>query len=134
MNNTESFAPVQNLTTSQLAAQVMRLTQAVNALLDAGERGRSLAAATRHALEQRTRPDMRTAILKLLASAGPNGKPGHLTTVEIMAKTGLTKSQVWHYCQDLNNRDMAVVRRGKTQPGGKRGPDVVYHADAALLA
>src|SRR5687767_10031938 len=122
----------EHLTTAQLAEQVMRLTVAVNQLLDAGVKGRELAAATRASLAARAKPDLRAEIMNLLATAN-QGKPGHLTTAEIMAKTGLTKSMVWHYCQDLNNQDKAIIRRGKTRPGGKRGPDVVYHAEAALL-
>jgi hypothetical protein len=127
MNGTDN-----TLTASELAQQVARLTQAVNMLLDAGVKGRELAAQTRSSLAARAKPDLRGEILRLLSTAN-QGKPGHLTTAEIMARTGLTKSMVWHYCQDLNNKDQAIIRRGKTKPGGKRGPDVVYHADAALL-
>ena len=113
------------LTYAQLTEQVARLTHAVNNLLQAGVTGREMAAATRKALEAKASP--RAAIIEALTKAK------HLTTVELQEKTGQTKSIVWHHCAELADQGKVVIVRGK-RVGGKRGPDVVYHADAALFA
>ena len=130
MNQNGNNGSDNHLTNAQLAEQIARLTHAVNNLLQAGVTGREMAAATRKALEAKASP--RAAIVEALTKAN-GGKPGHLSTVELQEKTGQTKSIVWHHCAELADQGKVVIVRGK-RVGGKRGPDVVYHADAALFA
>ncbi len=62
-----------------------------------------------------------------------DGKPGRMTTTELIAKTGLGKSSVWHHALQLNDRGEVVIIKGRKAADGKRGPDVVVHADDCVV-
>ena len=118
------------LTNVQLAEQVSRLTAAVNQLLDAGAIARQRSATARAELEAAAQP--RAQLLDVLARAN-GGKPGHLSTTELQKLLGATKSVIWHHAAALADEGRVIIVRGTRDGRGKRGPDVVYHADAALL-
>lgn len=112
----------------ELAMLVERQSQLVADLLRVVEmdRARLTAAPT---FPRETAIEPRHLIMAALERANA-GRPGHLTTTELIETTGLAKSSVWHHVVELNDRGAVVVVRGKRGSDGKRGPDVVYHADA----
>lgn len=112
--------------TRELAHQVEMLTAQVSALLRLSEMARTRAEVAR------TLPQPRDLIMQLLSTAKA-GQPGYMNTVELAARTGLGKSSVWHHIADLADRGQVVILRGKRGENGKRGPDVVYHADAIAI-
>lgn len=77
-------------------------------------------------------PMPRDVIMGLLARAA-DGKPGALTTTQLIAASGLGKSSVHHHVNELLDRGAVVVVKGKRGSNGKRGPDTVYHADAIAV-
>ena len=142
MNNTKN-APTANLSAVQAAAEsaphmtnaelhqaVLRLTHAVNNLLQTGGIVRQEAQTTRKAVAAQAAPSHRERIMAALSVAN-QGKPGHLTTVQLQQSLGLTKSEVWHAYSGkrglVNSGDVVVVR------GKNGGPDVLYHVDAIAL-
>jgi hypothetical protein len=123
-------AATPTMTNAELHQAVLRLTHAVNNLLQTGGIVRQEAQTTRKAVAAQAAPSHRERIMAALSTAN-NGKPGHLTTVQLQQALGLSKSEVWHAYSGkrglVNSGDVVVVR-GKTG-----GPDVLYHVDAIAL-
>lgn len=70
-------------------------------------------------------------VLAALATAR-DGKPGSLTTVELMKRLNMTKPSVHYHISVLESANQVLVVRGK-RVNGRRGPDVVYHRDAIAV-
>jgi hypothetical protein len=148
-----------HLTNAELHQAVLRLTHAVNNLLQAGVTGREMAQATRAAASALSAampanatnrhqdrpepvaptpptPSARKRVLEALATAN-GGSPGKLTTVELQQRLGLTKSEVWHaYAGRASKNEANLVDSGDVVvlKGRKGGPDVIVHRDAIVVA
>lgn len=85
--------------------------------------------ATNGAAEPRTsKPiDPQGAILGALKEHGKR------TTQQLEKDCGLTKPQVHYHVGVLEQQGQAVTVRGVRNAEGRRGPDVVYHADAIAI-
>lgn len=117
------------LTTRELAMLVERQSRQIADLLAVvtAERNNTPVQWPRRSAE----PQPRELILAALVDA--DGKPSHMTTTALQTATGLGKSSVHHHVNQLLDAGLVVVIKGKRLANGKRGPDVVYHADAIAV-
>lgn len=77
-------------------------------------------------------PGIADVIMGHLATAA-GGKPGHLTVVELIGRTGTTKSKIWHHLNALDRAGKIWIQQ--TSRGRKDGKkhSVVHHADAIAV-
>ncbi len=132
LNGSNRDATPMARSTRELAILVERQARQVEELLRVVHMQRELTATTAAFPRLSAEPTPRDRIMSALATA-KDGKPGRMTTTALIAATGLGKSSVWHHCLELNDRGAVVIIKGKRLPNGKRGPDVVVHADDCVV-
>lgn len=118
-------------TTRELAAQLEQLTRLVTAQVHAVEALTTSGAVARVAGAS-TKSNHAERIMTELATCN-GGRPGSLSTVELQKRLGLTRGVLWHHLNGLIDNGQVWAAYGKRGADGRRGPAVIFHAEAVAV-